>query len=142
MRAKHLIQAATILTASLVSTGAMAEMSCTLDISSTELGVIVTIGGGHGTLYCDGHTHRIRVGGLTLGGMGLSGIKASGTVRNLQKLGDFPGTYTGGTAGATAVAGSAVLTVENKKGVRIELQGSTAGADVKLGASGLKLSFE
>ena len=142
MNFKQLAVAGAVLTASLASTQATAEMSCTVDISSTELGFIVTIGGGHGTLQCDGHSHGLRIGGLTLGSMGLSGVKATGTVHNLQKLEDFPGIYTGGAAEATAVAGKNVTTVTNEKGVKLELRGSTAGAAVTVGASGMKIGFE
>jgi hypothetical protein len=93
-------------------------------------------------LTCQGHARHFRVGGIQIGGMGLGGSKATGEVYNLKRIHDFAGTYTGGEAQIAAVGGLGKMDLTNEHGVRMVLTMETAGGNVKLGAQGLKVSFE
>jgi hypothetical protein len=48
---------------------------------------------GDGTLSYMGHTYPFRVGGLGIGGIGVSTVQATGEVYGLRRLSDFPGAY-------------------------------------------------
>jgi hypothetical protein len=51
---------------------------------------------GNGVLRCQGSTYPFSVGGLGVGGIGISKIEAKGEVYGLQRLRDFPGAYVQG----------------------------------------------
>ena len=48
---------------------------------------------GGGTLNYRGATYRFRLGGLGIGGVGVSRLDATGSVYNLRSLADFEGVY-------------------------------------------------
>jgi len=48
---------------------------------------------GGGTLSFQGKEHDFSIGGLGIGGIGVSSIDATGEVYHLDKLEDFPGAY-------------------------------------------------
>src|SRR5438067_5605034 len=48
---------------------------------------------GDGTLRYMGHTYPFRVGGLGIGGIGVSTVQATGEAYGLRRLSDFPGAY-------------------------------------------------
>jgi hypothetical protein len=54
---------------------------------------------GNGVLRYQGSSYPFSVGGLGVGGIGLSKIEAKGEVYGLQRLGDFPGAYVQARAG-------------------------------------------
>ena len=54
---------------------------------------------GNGTLRYRGHTYPFSVGGLGVGGIGISKIEARGEVYGLERLRDFPGAYVQGRYG-------------------------------------------
>jgi hypothetical protein len=117
-------------------------MKCSVSISRTEIGFIVSIGGGGETLICDGKSHRFRMGGLKLGAAGAAGSDAVGEVMGLAKLEDFNGTYSETKAQATVVQGQNVMDLANDKGVTMRLRGKTAGLDMQLAGGGLKVTLE
>lgn len=117
-------------------------MKCSVSISRTEVGFIVSIGGGSGTLTCDGKSHRFRIGGLKLGAAGAAGSDAAGEVMGLTKLEDFNGTYSETKAQATVVKGQNVMDLANDKGVTMRLRGKAEGFDMQLAGGGLKVTLE
>jgi hypothetical protein len=50
-----------------------------------------TVGGG--TLHFRGRSYPFKLGGLGIGGIGVSTLDATGTVYNLRRLQDFEGVY-------------------------------------------------
>src|SRR6202035_3159821 len=54
---------------------------------------------GNGTLRYRGHTYPFTVGGLGVGGIGISKIEAKGEVYGLERLRDFSGAYVQGRYG-------------------------------------------
>lgn len=121
---------------------AQSAIDCSVDITRVEFGFIVEVGGGHGTLYCDGIPHAFRIGGILGGGMGMSGSKAYGKVRNLNKLGDFEGGYGRAEAQATAGVGVGAISLQNDKGVIMDLKTTAEGANLQLGVGGVRVRFE
>jgi hypothetical protein len=54
---------------------------------------------GNGVLRYQGSSYPFSVGGLGVGGIGLSKIEAKGEVYGLERLGDLPGAYVQGRYG-------------------------------------------
>ncbi len=54
---------------------------------------------GKGTLRYRGRGYPFTVGGLAVGGIGISKIEAKGQVYGLERLNDFPGAYVQGCYG-------------------------------------------
>ena len=69
--------------------------------TSAAIGVGTTWGGG--TLAYKGKSHRVRIRGLDIGGVGGAHIDAEGDVYHLHTLADFDGTYAAVGAGAAGV---------------------------------------
>ena len=55
---------------------------------------------GGGTLNFRGRSYRFTIGGLGIGGFGISKMEATGDVYNLQELRQFPGAYGSARYGA------------------------------------------
>jgi hypothetical protein len=137
-----LLGPALVLGSSVVLADSHMKPDCTVDISRTEVGFIVTIGGGSGTLTCAGKTHKFRIGGLKVGAAGIASSSATGEVFGLKKLADFNGTYSETKAQATVGKGKNVMDLANDKGVRMHLRGTSEGVDMQLAGGGLKVTLE
>jgi len=118
-----------------------------VDMESTS--VMVGIGGqkGDGQLNLpnlgSNCVYPFKVGGFGAGiQVGVAKIAASGPVKNLTRLEEFPGTY-GATQGvdATVVAGSGTISMKNNaNNVSIDLASKTTG--LSLGVGGQRLTIE
>ena len=85
----------------------------------------------------------ITVGGLGVGyTFGASVAKLSGTITNFKKLSDISGTYTSAGASGAYVVGVAGVTLNNSKGVIINVAGPEAGLEISLNLSGMKIRFK
>ena len=113
-------------------------------LSQTQVGLFFGVSWGSGTLTFGGHSHRFRIRGLGVGGIGISEVQAHGEVYHLSKVADFPGLYDGVRAGA--VAGSSEikggLWLQNPAGVIITLHPARSGYALQLGADGLLIQME
>src|SRR6185312_1666237 len=65
----------------------------------TKVGFIVGVGGGSGTLTFHGKNYRLKIGGVSAGTIGVSGMDLVGTATNLRTAGDIAGTYSAASAG-------------------------------------------
>src|SRR4030066_1290503 len=82
----------------------------TLKLSEGQVAVGIGWGWGKGVLTLKGKDDPFKVGGLSVGDVGITKATAEGKVYNLKKIEDFNGTYVsaaaeapgGGGAGATA----------------------------------------
>jgi hypothetical protein len=114
-----------------------------LEMDEVEISLLFSAGWGHGTLFYDG-THRFKLKGLGVGGVGVSKLEANGNVFRLTKLSDFAGVYsearTGAVAGDTQLQGG--LWMENTAGVQIHLVPRRSGVALSLGADGVLISFD
>jgi hypothetical protein len=96
---------------------------------------------GSGTLHYKGKNYPLKVDGLSVGDVGISKVNASGNVYHLQKLEDFPGTFTAASAGATVGGGGGVAAMQNQNGVEIRAKATSQGLKLKLGADGVKIEL-
>jgi len=117
--------------------------SATLDFDVTSVKLIAGASWGTGTLQHEGKSYPLKVRAGTAGGIGYSSMQGTGKVYELKKLEDFPGIYTGGTAGATVGnMGGGVSTMENGKGVVIQATViDSSGAQLALSAGGIEIDF-
>ena len=102
--------------------------SGTVEIRATSFKLLLGGSWGSGTLHFQGKAYPFKAKALSVGGIGYQEIDAGGDVYFLKKLEDFPGTYRGGSAGATAgTASKGMATLENTKGVILKLKGKAKG---------------
>jgi hypothetical protein len=115
----------------------------TVDIEQTQIAFIGSGNLGGGTLYYGGKTYSFTVGGLGIGGFGISTMKASGTVYNLSDISQFPGAYVQGRYGfAAGTTGSGEMWLQNDKGVVIKLKAQREGLALSLGGDAVYIGFE
>ena len=77
-----------------------------------------------------------------MGDVGVTDITASAKVYNLQKLEDFDGNYTGVGAGAAVTGGGSGVTMQNQKGVKIDVVSTTQGVKFTLAVGGVKMKIK
>lgn len=114
-----------------------------VEIDQVQLAFIVSGNIGDGTLHYAGKSYKFSVGGLGVGGFGLSNIEATGQVYNLKNLEDFAGAY--GQARIGIVAGqksTGSLWLENPKGVYISLDAKREGLALSLGADAVYIKLK
>lgn len=97
---------------------------------------------GHGTVSFEGQTYRVKIEGLAVAEVGITKAEAVGSVYNLKSIDDLNGVYAAAGAEGTAGKGAGVSSLRNDKGVVINLKSETKGANLKVAASGLKLTVE
>jgi hypothetical protein len=118
--------------------------SGSVSVEGWRLSFIGSVGGANGTLEYGGRSHAFRVGGLGIGGFGISSFQAKGSVFDMAKLDDFVGTYvnlrSGITVGDESMGKS--LWIQNEKGVTLELKAETQGLQLNLGADGLVVTWD
>jgi len=113
-------------------------------ISLSEGSVAAGIGWswGRGDLSYQGKTYRVKIDGLSVAEVGVTKAEASGNVYNLKSLDDLNGVYAAAGAEGTAGKGVGYSSLRNAKGVVIDLKSETKGANLKIAASGLKITVE
>jgi len=117
--------------------------SGTIVISQVQIAFIGSGNLGSGTLRYRGKSYSFSVGGLGVGGFGVSKMEAYGEVYDLKDLGDFSGAY--GQARYGAVAGTAStgeLWLQNEKGVTIHVKAKRQGLALSLGVDGVVLQLK
>jgi len=129
------------LVAALAGVSSAQAKKATLTLSDGSVAAGIGFSWGKGTLAYAGKTYPVKVEGLSVGEIGVTRATAKGTVSNLTKLDDFSGNYVAVGGGATAAGGAEVALMKNQNGVVIELQSTTQGASLKLGAEGLRLTL-
>ena len=98
--------------------------------------------GGAGVLFFRGVEYPFDVGGVGVGGIGLSTIEATGEVYNLRDLGQFPGTYGQARYGfAIGTASGGDLWLQNEAGVILHLKAKREGLMLSLGGDAVVISM-
>ena len=114
-----------------------------IEINISKAGFVVGVSGGNGTLFYNGKTYPLSVGGLSLGlTIGVSSAQMVGNVKGLKHITDIEGTYGRLGASASAGIGGQNMLLENSKGVRLELRGRQQGIEASLDTGGLKISLK
>jgi hypothetical protein len=129
------------------SSGLMAQDSKVAPEGSIEFtGGAAALGMGYtwgsGTLHYKGKDYPFTASGITLLDVGGTKNEVSAEVYRLNKVEDFPGTYSSSQAGATLVGGGGIGYLENQKGVILKVTSSTKGARLNLGIGGVEVSMK
>jgi hypothetical protein len=114
----------------------------TLRMSEGSVAVGIGWSWGRGELTYKGQTYKFKIEGVSVAEVGMTNAKATGNVYNLKSLDDFAGGYAAAGTAGTAGKGVGVSSLRNDKGVVINLKSETKGANLKLAASGLKITLE
>lgn len=107
----------------------------------TSAGFIIGGGGGTGTLTFRGKSYPLRVGGLSAGTIGVATAEFVGTASNMRSAQDIVGTYSAAGAGVTVAGGVSAVTLQNARGVVMQLRGRQAGFSATLGVGGVEISM-
>ena len=107
----------------------------------TKVGFIVGVGGGSGVLTFKGKQYRLSIGGVSAGTIGAAGAELVGTATNLRAPGDIAGAYSAVSASIAVAGGGKAVTLQNSKGVVLQLQGKQVGFEASLSLSGLTISL-
>jgi len=100
---------------------------------------------GSGTLTYKGKNYPVKVNGLSVGKVGMTGSSAYGEVFNLKNLQDFNGHYNvggAGTRGVTIGAGKAGTLMTNQAGVIVRISATQRGLDVNATGGGVDMQIQ
>ncbi|QJU57330.1 DUF1134 domain-containing protein [Sphingomonas sp. AP4-R1] len=130
--------------AALVGTPFIADARTTsgrISISETQFGFLVGGNVGGGTLTYNGKIYKFKIGGISVGKIGVAKIRGYGRVSNLTNISNFAGTYVAADASATAVKGAG--SIKLKKGdITLELDTSSKGLQLSASGGGVKITLE
>ena len=117
--------------------------SGTVAIEQVQVAFIGSGNIGGGTLEFQGGGYPFSVGGLGVGGFGISRMEATGDVYNLKELQHFPGAYVQARYGFAAgdVSGGQ-LWLENTNHVLLNLRARRTGLALSLGADAVFIDFK
>jgi len=125
----------------ILSVGALAQSahpSGSVNIHQVQVAFIGSGAVGGGTLYFHGRSYPFKLGGLGIGGIGISTIDAAGSVYNLHRLEDFDGVYGQARTGwAVGEQGKGRMWLQNSNGVYLHLRARRQGLSLSLGADGM-----
>jgi hypothetical protein len=117
--------------------------SGTVEINQTRVAFLVSGNTGGGVLHYRGRDYPFSIGGLGIGGIGVTKLTARGEVYNLSSPSQFAGMYsqlrTGMTLGDT---GHGRLWLKNGDGVVLKLRGDSKGMGLTMGADAVHISFK
>ena len=114
----------------------------TVEMHEVQAAYIGSGSGGAGSLSFRGAQYAFKVGGVGIGGIGLSTIEATGEVYNLNDLGQFPGTYGQARYGfAIGTASGGDLWLQNEAGVIMHLKAKRTGLMLSLGGDAVLISL-
>src|SRR5215469_10073433 len=127
-----------------VSVGALAQggppmrASGSVSVHQVQVAFIGSGALGGGTLYFRGRSYPFKLGGLAIGGIGISRLDAVGSVYNLTRLEAFKGVYGQARNGwAIGEQGRGKMWLQNGNGVYLELHAERQGLALSLGADGM-----
>ena len=126
------------------STPASAQTpSGTIAFKVFKVGFIVGAGGGSGTLFYQGKSYPLNVGGISLGlTIGASSADLVGEVYNLTNPADIQGTYSAVSASVAIAGGGMTASVKNSHGVVLKVRGKQIGLELSLDLGGLSINLE
>src|SRR5215470_936869 len=134
--------AASFLAATTASAGDLTK-SGTVVVEQVQIAFIGSGNLGGGKLQFGGRTYEFTIGGLGIGGFGISKMKATGAVYNLKDPGDFPGTYGQARYGiAIGSKSTGELWLQNTRGVVLQLKAERQGLALSLGGDAVYIKFD
>jgi hypothetical protein len=117
----------------------------TLRLSGGSFALGIGFRWGSGTLTYKGKDYPVKVNGLSVGKVGMTGVSANGEVFNLKHLQDFNGHYNvgaAGTRGVTLASGKAGTLMTNQAGVIVRLSATQKGIDVNATGGGVDMQIQ
>jgi hypothetical protein len=112
--------------------------SASVSVHQVQIAFIGSGAAGGGTLHYHGRSYPFKLGGLGIGGMGISRLDAVGSVYNLHRLADFNGVYGQARTGwAIGDQGKGQMWLQNGNGVYLRLHAQRQGLALSLGADGM-----
>ena len=117
----------------------------TLRLSGGSFALGIGFRWGSGTLTYKGKNYPVKVNGLSVGKVGMTGVSAYGEVFNLKHLQDFNGHYNvgaEGTRGVTIAKGKAGTLMTNHAGVIVRLAATQTGLDVNATGGGVDMQIQ
>jgi hypothetical protein len=145
LRSVQCILLAGLATLAAAGTGLADELkkSGSVRIEQVQVAFIGSGNLGGGTLLFGGKSYPFTIGGLGIGGIGLSKITATGEVYNLDRIEYFPGGYVQARAGyALGTASAGKLWLENSHGVVLELAAEREGLALSLGGDVIYIGLD
>jgi hypothetical protein len=137
--------AAAMMVLSILAAGAVAQNakpSGSVSIHQVQVAFIGSGGAGGGTLRFGGRSYSFKLGGLGIGGIGVSRLDATGSVYNLTRLEDFDGVYGQARTGwAAGKKGKGEMWLQNPNGVYLHLRAQRKGLSLSLGADGMVIKL-
>jgi hypothetical protein len=117
----------------------------TLRLSGGSFAAGIGFSWGSGTLTYKGKDYPVKVNGLSVGRVGITGASAYGEVYNLKNLRDFNGHYharAAGRRGVTLAGGQMATEMTNQAGVRVLLSSTQKGVDVNATGGGVDMQLK
>ena len=117
----------------------------TLRLSGGSFALGIGFRWGSGTLSYKGKDYPVKVNGLSIGKVGMTGVSAYGEVFNLKHLQDFNGHYNvgaEGTRGVTIAKGKAGTLMTNQAGVIVRVSATQTGLDVNATGGGVEMQIQ
>lgn len=104
-------------------------------------GWIIGASGGSGTLYFQGRSYPVSIGGLSAGFVfGASSTDFHGTVSHISSPYDVSGVYGAVGGGAALGVGAQAIVLRNEKGAVLTLTGIQVGLQINADLSGLSVT--
>ena len=115
----------------------------TVRIEQVQLAFIGSANPGGGTLAFGGRNYNFSVGGLGIGGFGISKMVAIGEVYDLKNVTDFPGAYLQARYGlAVGQLSTGDLWLQNTNGVGLRLSAERTGLALSLGGDAVYIGMD
>jgi hypothetical protein len=135
--------AAATLAGGLLATSALAQTpDATIHFGGTSLAFLGSVQWGGGHLHYNGRDIPLKVNGIGVGAIGWDKFSAEGEVYHLHHLHDIQGTYTALNASATAGGGQGEIDMQNEHGVEIRAHTTSAGLNISLAPTGVRIEIK
>ena len=118
-----------------------AQPSATVAIETKAVAVGVGYSWGDGVLSFQGEEYTFKIKGLSVIDVGTSSITAQGDVFYLEKVEDFPGTFSAAEVGVAVGEGAGTQVMKNQNGVVMKVTSKIVGVQLKLAPEGLKVEM-
>ena len=118
------------------------QPDATVDFTGGSAAVGVGYTWGSGTLHYKGKDYPFSASGLTLADVGGGQNVVTAEVYKLNKVEDFPGSYSAAQTAGALVGGGGIGYLENPKGVIMKVTSSTKGARLNLGVGGVEIAMK
>ncbi len=125
----------------IAASSAAPKPSGTVTISAKQIAFLVSGQRGGGTMRFKGKSYPFKIGGLGVGGIGISKLTANGEVFYLKNAADFYGAYAAARIGwAVGDASGGQMWLKNEHGVVLHLWAARKGLALTLGADVIDIS--